>query len=224
MSSKVQELPWQGEPLPRGRHKLGADEVRASQRERISRAMIECVARDGYEATTVTKVVRAARVSRNAFYEIFADKTDCFLVTTTEAGNELLEEMLALQRQASWLDALRLGTDLYLHWWQDRPAFGRAYFLGLAAVGERAREQLDLAYGRFAAMFHELGRRARAEQPDLEPLPAIVPRVLVFAITEMVADEIRAGRGDRLIDLREPLFALMVKLLADDETAQAAVS
>ena len=56
-----------GEPLPRGRHKLGAEAVRASQRERLIRAMLETVAERGYEATTVPEVVARARVSRNAF-------------------------------------------------------------------------------------------------------------------------------------------------------------
>ena len=68
-----------GEPLPRGRHKLGADTVRASQRERLIRAMLETVAEQGYEATTVPRVVARARVSRNAFYEFFDDKTSCFI-------------------------------------------------------------------------------------------------------------------------------------------------
>ena len=49
------------EPLPRGRHKLDRDAVRASQRERLLRAMLQCVAADGYAATTVPRVAAAAR-------------------------------------------------------------------------------------------------------------------------------------------------------------------
>ena len=87
MSSNVK---WRGEPLPRGRHKLAAEAVRNSQRARIVRAMLECVGRDGYEATTVPQVVATARVSRNAFYEFFADKADCFIAACDEAAQELL--------------------------------------------------------------------------------------------------------------------------------------
>ena len=55
--SKVKELPWHGEPLPRGRHKLARPAVRSSQRERLLRAVVECVAHHGFDSTTVPMVV-----------------------------------------------------------------------------------------------------------------------------------------------------------------------
>ena len=221
MSSSVSGVAWQGEPLPRGRHKLDAAEVRASQRARIARAMLEVVAEHGYDATTVAQVVAAARVSRNAFYEFFADKHDCFLTLTGELGEELLQAVVASGAELKWLDALRKGTNTYLAWWRDHEFFARAYFSGIAELGPRALAQRQHTYGQFAAMFRELGRRAREEQPDLPPLPDLVPRVLVFSITELVADEIRAGRAARLEQLGPPIFELVVRLLADDATAAA---
>ncbi len=219
--SSYAKVAWQGQPLPRGRHKLDPEEVRDSQRRRISRAMLEVVAEHGYEATTVSQVVAAARVSRNAFYEFYTDKTDCFLTLTDELGAELLDAMLEMRLEPSWIGALRRGTELYLEWWQDHEVFARAYFSGHAELGPRALAQRQATYERFAAMFTELGRRARDEQPGLPPLPEIVPRVLVLSITELVADEIRAGRAGRLTELHPELFRLIVRLLADDATARA---
>jgi hypothetical protein len=69
-------------------------------------------------------------------------------------------------------------------------------------------------------MFEALGRRARAEQPSLPPLAEVVPRILVLGITELVAEEVRAGRIDRLDRLEDALVFIAVKLLADDETAR----
>lgn len=224
MSSSVSGVAWQGEPLPRGRHKLEAAEVRASQRARIARAMLEVVGEHGYEATTVAQVVAAARVSRNAFYEFFADKQDCFLTLTYELGNELLGTVIEANSAPTWIEALRRGTDSYLAWWRDHEFFARAYFSGVAGLGPRALVQRQDTYSRFEAMFAELGRRAREEQPDLPPLPAIVPRTLVFAITELIADEIRAGRAAKLGELGDELFELMVRLLADDATARGLAS
>jgi AcrR family transcriptional regulator len=222
VSSYTEGLAWQGEPLPRGRHKLEPEEVRASQRRRIARAMIESVAERGYEAVTVGQVVAAARVSRNAFYEFFADKTDCFLTVTDELGSELLDQLVAVRFERSWLDALRLGTRGYLDWWQEHVTFGQAYFFGLAELGRKGLARRQAAYERFAAIFVELGRRAREEQPGLAPLPDLVPSALVYAITEIVAEEIRAGRGAELSQLESDLFVLIVRLLADDSTAEAA--
>ena len=205
MSSYVKGVAWQGQPLPRGRHKLDPETVRGSQRGRICRAMLEVVAEHGYEAATVSQVVSAARVSRNAFYEFFTDKTDCFLTVSAELNDELLELVLAA------------GAE------QQHGAFARAYFTGYAELGARAVAQRQAAYEPFVAMFAELGRRAREEQPELGPLPPIVPRALVFAITEIVSDEIRAGRGDSLPALADQLILLIVRLLADEATARTVV-
>jgi hypothetical protein len=48
--------------------------------------------------------------------------------------------------------------------------------------------------------------------------------VLVLAITELVAEEVRAGRSESLTDLQNDLARLAIKLLADDATASRAFS
>lgn len=213
MSSEVKAGPWRGQPLPRGRHHLDATQVRASQRERLLRAMLETVGARGYQATTVPQVVAAARVSRNAFYEFFTDKTDCFIAVCDEQARDLLQQVLAHAAEPDWTDAVRRGTHSYLQWWQERPAFSRAYFLELPRAGDRALEQRERGYALFRGMFAELGLRARDERGAVGPLPEIVPRVLVLAITELVAEEVRAGRQQRLTDLEDDLVALIAKLL-----------
>jgi hypothetical protein len=70
----------------------------------------------------------------------------------------------------------------------------------------------------YRAMFADLARRARAEQPDLPPLSPLVPRVLVLAITDVVAEEVRAGRIEQLHELQDDIAQLAVRLLADDVT------
>jgi AcrR family transcriptional regulator len=228
MSSKVKEqrvaAGWRGEPLPRGRHKLAAATVRASQRGRLIRAMLETVAERGYEATAVPEVIARARVARNAFYQFFTDKTDCFVAACDEQAQDLLATVIAFAGESSWITAVRLGTRAYLRWWADRPAFARAYFLGLPSAGERAIAQRSRAYAPFRQMFAELARRARAEQPELPPLPRLIPRVLVLAITELIAEEVRAGRTAQLTDLDEEIALLAIKLLADDQTARQATA
>ena len=220
----MEQLPWQGDPLPRGRHKLAPDAVRASQRERLLRAVVECVAEYGFEATTVPMVVKAARVSGTAFYDFFADKTDCFLAACDDVGGQLLSDLVALTSEPDWIHAMRTGARQYLEWWRERPAFARAYLLELPAAGERAAEQRERVYAMFRAMFADLARRARAEQPDLPPLSPLVPRVLVLAITELVAEEVRAGRVERLPALENELAKLAIRLLADDLTAERVFS
>ena len=202
------------QPLPRGRHKLSRADVRESQRRRLIRAMLDLVAERGYPATTVGDVVAAARCSRNAFYELFEDKEACYIAAADETGAEMLEALVSGAQQAdSWLEALRSGTHSYLRWWVDNSAYAAAYLIDLPTAGRRALEQRDRVYADFAAMFAGLAARARAEQPVLPPLPPLAPRLLVMAITELIAQEVREGRVDDLMKVEDELVRFIVKTL-----------
>jgi AcrR family transcriptional regulator len=196
--------------------------VRASQRDRLVRAMLECVSERGFAQTTVGDVVSAARASRNSFYEQFADKTDCFLAVCDWAAGDLLSEMERFAAERDWLTALRRGLAAYLRFWADRSNFSVAYLVELSTAGRPAMEQRDRHYRSFEEMFAALGARARAEQSELASLSALIPRLIVLATTELVAGEVRAGRLDRLVALEEELFAFMVRMLANDTTAERA--
>jgi AcrR family transcriptional regulator len=211
---------WQGAPLPRGRHKLSADTVRASQRERALRAMVECVGEEGWAKTTVPDVVARARVSRNSFYEHFDDKTACFLAALDEEAQEILEAMVALGSEPDWIVALRQGMRMYLTSWQQQPALCRAYFVELAFVGPRGVAQREQNFRQFELIFKVLADRARDVDPSLPKLSPLVPRLLVVGVTDIVGEAVRAGDLDTLVEREDELVELIVSLLADDATAR----
>jgi AcrR family transcriptional regulator len=213
VSSVVKGEPLAPGTLPRGRHNLPSHVVQASQRSRLLTAMLESVGEKGYAATTVPGVVARAKVSRNAFYELFEDKTDCFLALCDELANQMLDEITVVERGAGWLDALRTGIARYLRFWQDRPAFSRTYLVELPTAGARAVAQRDRQYARFREVFSGLAAWARAEQPDLPPLRPMTTRAIVLAVTELVSEEVRARRTDRLAELEDEIMFLIVTLL-----------
>lgn len=214
---------WVGEPLPRGRHGLGRARVLSSQRARLLRAMLELVAERGYDATTVPEVVARARVSRNAFYELFADKAACFLAACDRSAEEVLAELYRLAADRHWVEAIHAGTDAYLRWWAERPALSVAYFVAMPTIGARATEQRERNYDAFATMFARLGALAREQDSSLPPLAPVAPRALVLAITELVAERVRAGGVALLPELAPDVVYLTVKLLADEPAAQKAL-
>lgn len=220
MKAESSEQGWQGAPLPRGRHKLSADTVKASQRERALRAMIECVGEEGWAKTTVPDVVARARVSRNSFYEHFEDKTACFLAALDEAAQEILDAMFALASEPDWITMLRRGMREYLTTWRERPALCRAYFVELPFVGPRGVAQREHNFGQFELMFQTLANRAREEQPSLPPLSPLVPRLLVVGVTDIVGEAVRSGELDSLAEREEEIVSLIARLLADDATAR----
>jgi AcrR family transcriptional regulator len=212
--TRVTEQPWRGTPLPPGRHKLPRSKVRASQRERLLRAMLEEVGARGYAATTVPRVVAAARVSRNSFYALFDDKLDCFLALCDEEAVGLFEAVSAAASAPDWRAAVRTGVDAYLRWWQERPAFSRAYFTEMPAAGPAAVEQRERQSDPYRQLFAALGVRAREEEPDLPPMLALAPRVAVVGVTELVAEEVRGGRIGRLNQLRDHVADTVITLIA----------
>jgi AcrR family transcriptional regulator len=213
---------WRADPLPRGRHKLSPEVVRASQRERLLRAMTEVVSREGYEATTIPKVVAAARVSTNAFYKLFDDKAACFIELCELSGDELFGEFARFATAEDWITALERGMNLYLHWWQDRAALTRAYLIEFPSVGRRSIEERDRQHERFKMIMRYSAAWARQSDPDLPALSEVALDAAVTAPTEMVGREVRAGRLDRLMELEEDIVDLEIRLLADDATAARA--
>jgi AcrR family transcriptional regulator len=205
---------WTGVPLPRGRHKLSRDEVLASQRGRLLRAMEELVGAFGYESTTVPQVIRAAHVSTATFYRFFTDKVDCFIALCEERGELLLSVLMPDQDELRSFDAaerLDRGLEIYLHWWQDNPAMARAYFVELPAAGPRAIAERDRQYERFVALNRTIAGQARGT--DEPGPPEIDVRASVMVTTELIASEIRRGNLSRLTELRDDLRRLLLKLL-----------
>jgi AcrR family transcriptional regulator len=225
VSPDVKGQPSEAVPpeLPRGRHNLPTHVVRASQRQRLLAAMLDSVADNGYDATTVPAVVARARVSRNAFYALFRDKVDCFIALCDDLAEQILAEMNAMAGASDWVEALRTGTARYLAWWADRPAFSRTYFVELPTAGARAVEQRDRQYARFRELFDGLAAWARVQQPGLPPLRPLATRTIVLAVTEIVAEEVRGGRTAQLTDLTDEIVFLIATLIAGDGTASRVV-
>jgi len=200
----------EAETLPRGRHNLSRERVLASQRRRLLRAMGELIGRQGYAATTVPEVVAHAKVSRNAFYDLFSDKEACYLELCDELAVEILRDMAAVGADRDWLAALRTGMHDYLLWWQEREMFTRAYFVEVAAAGPRAVAQRDRQIESFVRLFRRIAARAREEDPSLPPLAPYAVELVVLGITDMIAYEVRQGRADRLVDLEDAMLRYVI--------------
>lgn len=188
---------WHADPLPRGRHRLPADVVRASQRERLLRAMLALVAENGYQATSVPDVVTRARVSRSSFYQEFDSKLDCFLVLCDERSRGMIDEVLEAAGDFGdrpWQEVLAGGMGAYLRWWRDRPEFARAFLVELpAAAPEGLEHRIDLLRP-FEDLFAGLARFIRSKERTATPLPRLAPKSVVRGTTELIAEEVRRGR------------------------------
>ncbi len=219
----------EGKPgLPRGRSRLPAPDVRASQLQRLRRAVIAAVAETGYAAVTVADIVRRARVSRAAFYVHFADKEDCFLAATGE-GRQLMAGRVvtatrALPAGTADETVLEAGFRAFLEFLADEPAFARVFYVDMPAAGPRAIERLDAAARRFAGMTARWHQRARARHPDWPAVPEEAYLGLAGATAELVRFGVHAGQTHALPRLEGTLVSLHLAVLAALPWADAPVA
>lgn len=204
------------QPLPRGRHKLSAETVRASQRERLLLAMLGEVTERGYETTTVGRVVTRARVSRNAFYALFTDKLDCFVALSEMMSDQLLKDTFQPRATDDWRSELHAGTLRYLQWWTSHPRFARAWLIETPLAGPRAVEHRERAYAGFRERLELLAAWARAAEPGtLAPLRPSASHVAVTGITELILQEVEAGRVAELERLADEVDWIVERLLME---------
>ena len=213
------------ERLPRGPHRLSREQVENHQRERILAAMIAVAGTKGYGATTVGDVTRRARVSRDTFYEQFANKEACFLAAYDATTRELVDQMIAAGTSHSdYVEGIRDGVRAYLKFWSERPDAARVCTLEVMAAGPEALAHRERTLQSFARLYRTVAERAREQQPDLPVVPDVVSRVIVVAAVELTTQYIREDRVSSLPDLENDVLYMWLMVLAGHDVAAAAAA
>jgi len=192
--------------LPRGRHNLSREEVAASQRRRMLDAIPRVVAEKGYTATSVADVLKLAGVSRETFYEHFANKEACFLAAYDQGIARLRE---GVEAAIAGDDDPRARFDrflaAYLGALSTERALARCFLIEVYAAGPEAQQrrvdQQQRVVDAFAGVF---GATTADERFACE--------ALVAALISLVTARVSIGAYDDLPALREPLVALLDRL------------
>ena len=197
------------EPLPRGRHGLTREQVVQSQRARIFRAMAETMAEKGYVATSVADVLRAAKVSRETFYEQFDSKADCFMSALEAAVDVVIAAAFdAPPAGGTPLERFDHGLRTYLDAVAARPELARLFLIEVYAAGPAALERRAAVQRRFAEILGDtFGRRTASDR--------FANEAIVAATSSMVTARLAAGDLDGLRALRRPLVGLARRLHGD---------
>jgi AcrR family transcriptional regulator len=186
------------------------------KRQRILQGMLESVGTKGYEQTTVQDAIEAAGLYRQAFYDSFDDKEDCYL-QALDAGSAWVE--LAMRETASgsstWRGRLRGALAGLLGFLDAQPEVGRALFVEVHAAGPRAVQKRTEAMERAA----ELMDRAREESEDAAP--AISAEAVVAGILAVLHGRLSSAQTDGFEQLLPELMYLAVLPYFGAEAASA---
>lgn len=201
--------------LPRGRtSSLLSSEVREQQRRRLVKAAIHVFAEKGFVATTIADIVKGARVSRQAFYELFDSKEDCFLAAD-ELGRKALFDNVLIDLQAHqspftddrWL---RSAVRAYLQLCTQQQEFTKAWAIEFPNAGARCLIQRNL-------FFTELGQRLKTihgiiktSQPEQwRDVPDLFYEAAVGGAYEIVFRCISQNRFEELLALEDVLVSFI---------------
>jgi AcrR family transcriptional regulator len=178
--------------------------------------MLEAVGTRGYEQATVQDAITNAGLYRQAFYDNFEDKEDCYL-HAIDAGSAWVE--LEMRRtaagEATWRGQLRGALDGLLSFLDQQPEIGRALLVEVHAAGARAVEKRTEAMERAAEMMD----KAREESEDIAP--AISAEAVVAGILAVLHTRLAARQGEDFSRLLPELMYLAVLPYFGAEAAAA---
>ena len=206
--------------LPPGRHGLPRTFVAENQRERLLNGVVEAVAEHGYNATTISRIAAAAKISRRTFYEHFEGKEDCFLAAYEMIEAHVLDSMLAAPGAGEpWPERVRARLAALLDVLARDAAVSRCFLVEpLAAGGDvatRYREAMQL-----------LAATLRPEPPPSELDMEVRDQALIGGIATLIVRRLNAGGAERLRELLPDLveLALAPYVGRDEAKRQAAAA
>jgi AcrR family transcriptional regulator len=198
--------------VPRGRHAPPLEVRLTVQRRRLFEAAAAVFARIGYAEAGAEAISREAGMSKATFYEHFANKEECLLALFDQAAADVIREMGAASESddfADYADRVRAGVRTFLGTLERHPDSAYTLIVSILGAGPRAAERRDAILETFAETIF----RDNARFAPRYGAPTFATRddafAIVGAVTELVARHLRAGEGDRVLEL-EPVISRLV--------------
>jgi AcrR family transcriptional regulator len=180
--------------------------------------MLKAVGTQGYEQTTVQDAIGEAGVYRQAFYDSFRDKEDCYL-QALDAGSAWIELAMrdAAAGERTWRGQLHGGLRSLLLFLDEEPAVGRALLVEVHAAGPRAVAKRTEAMTRAASMMD------RAREESSGAAPAISAEAVVAGILAVLHSRLGSNQTDGYLQLLPELMYLAVLPFFGTDEARAAM-
>src|SRR5947209_7438534 len=186
------------------RDPLAREEVMRHQRIRIHGAMVEAVAANGYEGTSVKQVIALAGVSRRSFYEQFANKQECLLATfDLLAGNAVRRAGDAyLASDGPLEERLRAALAEFAHSIVENRKAAQLVILETQTAGVPGLMRLRRA----TATCERMLCKSFMTDPEASPLPIPVVRGIAGGLHAALSAWVREGSAIGTSQLTEEML------------------
>jgi AcrR family transcriptional regulator len=191
--------------LPHGPHRLDRAEVLRHQRLRIHGALVEAVAANGYERTSVKQVIGLAGVSRRSFYEHFTSKEQCLLATfdmLADRGVRLAGQAY-LASDGALEDRLRAALGEFADALTRKRKAAGLVIVETQTVGPAGLMRLRRATARCEKMLC----RTFVDAPETVALPVPVIRGITGGLHGAMSMCLREQQGRQAAELTEEMLA-----------------
>src|SRR3954452_18874881 len=162
--------------------------ILTGKRERILQGMLKAVGTHGYERTTLQDAIAEAGVYRQAFYDSFGDKEDCYL-QALDAGSAWVELAMrdAAAGETTWRGQLRGALTGLLRFLNEQPALGRALLVEVHAAGPHAVGKRTEAMARASTMMDLARKESDGTAPPISA-EAVVAGILAVLHARLAAE------------------------------------
>ncbi|HST55864.1 MAG TPA: TetR/AcrR family transcriptional regulator [Solirubrobacteraceae bacterium] len=193
--------------LPHGPQGLDRETVARHQRVRLYGAMIEAVASDGYAGTSVSQLIELAGVSRRTFYELFANKQECFLATyDIIAARGIKRVTEAYRTTPGWLERLQAAFAAFAAEIEDNPNAAKLAIVEALGAGAPAMLRMQRAVEIFERMVGASFERS----PGGVALPAPIIKGIVGGVRRVAFLCLRSGHIEQLRGLDGQLLSCVL--------------
>jgi AcrR family transcriptional regulator len=193
--------------LRSGRNAMPRARVRVMQRRRILAAAVDTVGDVGYARMTVAQVIARARVSRKTFYDIFADREECFRAAFEQALSEAtVLATRAYGHQSSWRAGIRAALARLLMFMDEEPVLARLLVVeslaaGTTVLGRRSEVLAELS---------EIVDRGRSVADGAREPARLTAEGVVGGVCALLYTRLLQERGEPLEDLLGALMSMIV--------------
>jgi len=173
-----------------GTREPGFGVLTPSDRDRILQALTECCAEYGYQGTSTARVVERAKVTREAFDLLFADKEACALAALNQLASEVLTTAATAGRSDSnELERALAGLRAVLELLSTQPAYA---YLGAVEARQGGTERMRYTYQASLHLISVMIGRAHIAAGSASPPRAT--RAALGGAEALVRHEVVSGR------------------------------
>lgn len=188
---------------------ISRDVLERFRRERIFLSVADLAHEGGPAALTTARIVKHGRMSRNTFYNLFADKADCLDLACEYARDQLtapLRELLP--NDGAERERLGRAISALVEAAAERPAVAELCLVHAPSVSSRGRELgVEAVIGAMIGAIE--GDRGQAAGQ------AGIGEFVAATIVSIVVSRVRRGEGAELDQMKEELTDLAVRLWSE---------